>query len=43
MVFYETFKHKYDVKIKENNMLLQRVEELSTLNGETLDKLLKKQ
>ena len=33
MVFYETFKHKFDVKKMESEMLLHRVEELSQLNG----------
>lgn len=29
MVFYETFKHKFDVKKMESERLLGRVEELS--------------
>jgi hypothetical protein len=29
MVFYETFKHKFDVKKMESERLLSRVEELS--------------
>jgi hypothetical protein len=33
MVFYETFKHKFDVKKMESERLLSRVEELSQLNG----------
>ena len=34
MVMFETFKHKYYVKQQEAEMLLQRVEELSHLNGD---------
>ena len=34
MVYYETFKHKFDTKTKESQMLLQGVEELSYLNGD---------
>lgn len=34
MVLFETFKHKYDVKVKESEMLLSRVEELSHINGD---------
>lgn len=33
MVFYETFKHKFDVKKMESEKLLGRVEELSQVNG----------
>lgn len=33
MVLYETFKHKFEVKKKETDRLLTRVEELSQLNG----------
>ena len=33
MVFYETFKHKFDVKKMESERLLGRVEELSQVNG----------
>jgi hypothetical protein len=42
MVLFETFKHKYDVKIKESEMLLHRVEELSQLNGDLQDQIDKK-
>lgn len=42
MVLFETFKHKYDVKVKESEMLLHRVEELSQLNGDLQDKIEKK-
>jgi hypothetical protein len=34
MVLFETFKHKYDVKRREADTLLHRVEELSQLNGD---------
>ena len=33
MVFYETFKHKFDVKKMEGERLLTRLEELSQVNG----------
>lgn len=33
MVFYETFKHKFDVKKMESERLLNRLEELSQVNG----------
>lgn len=33
MVFYETFKHKFDVKKMESEKLLTRLEELSQMNG----------
>jgi predicted nuclease with TOPRIM domain len=33
MIFYETFKHKFDVKSMETERLLSRVEELSQVNG----------
>lgn len=39
MMLFETFKHKYDVKIKESEMLLHRVEELSQLNGDLQDQI----
>ena len=42
MVLFETFKHKYDVKVKESEMLLHRVEELSQLNGDLADQIEKK-
>lgn len=42
MVFYETFKHKFDVKKLESERLLTRVEELSQING-SLDDMIKKQ
>jgi hypothetical protein len=33
MVFYETFKHKFDVKKMESERLLNRLEELNQVNG----------
>lgn len=33
MIFYETFKHKFDAKKMETERLLGRVEELSLMNG----------
>jgi predicted nuclease with TOPRIM domain len=39
MVFYETFKHKFDVKKVETERLLTRVEELSQLNGGLEDQI----
>ena len=33
MIFYETFKHKFDAKNMETERLLGRVEELSSMNG----------
>lgn len=33
MVLYETFKHKFDMKKMETKELLERVEELSMVNG----------
>lgn len=33
MVLYETFKHKFDMKNLETEELLERVEELSMVNG----------
>jgi hypothetical protein len=42
MVLFETFKHKYDVKVKESEMLLHRVEELSLMNGDLADLIEKK-
>lgn len=41
MVFYETFKHKFDVKKMESERLLTRVEELSHINGDLEEKILK--
>ncbi len=34
LVMFETFKHKYDVKVRETERLLHRVEELSKVNGD---------
>ena len=42
MVLFETFKHKYDVKVKESEMLLHRVEELSQMNGDLAEQIEKK-
>lgn len=41
MVFYETFKHKFDVKKLETERLLTRVEELSQINGSLEDQIVK--
>lgn len=41
MIFYETFKHKFDVKKMETERLLHRVEELSHINGTLEDKIQK--
>jgi len=37
MVLFETVRHKYDTKKREAEVLLQRVEELSQLNGGLTD------
>jgi hypothetical protein len=39
MVFYETFKHKFDVKKMESSRLLSRLEELSQVNGGLEDQI----
>jgi peptidoglycan hydrolase CwlO-like protein len=39
MIFYETFKHKFDVKKLESQRLLNRVEELSQVNGGLEDQI----
>jgi hypothetical protein len=41
MVFYETFKHKFDIKKLESEKLLTRVEELSQINGSLEDHISK--
>ena len=43
MVNCETFKHKLDTKTKETQMLLQRVEGLSMMNGDLQDQIEDKQ
>jgi chromosome segregation ATPase len=43
LVQFETFRHKFEVKKKEADMLLSRVEELSQLNGSLADQIVKKQ
>lgn len=39
MIFYETFKHKFDAKKMETERLLGRVEELSLMNGSLEDQI----
>lgn len=39
MVFYETFKHKFDVKKIESERLLGRLEELNQVNGNLEDQI----
>jgi septal ring factor EnvC (AmiA/AmiB activator) len=39
MVFYETFKHKFEVKKMESSKLLTRLEELSQVNGGLEDQI----
>ena len=41
MIFYEAFKHKFDVKKMESERLLTRVEELSQINGSLDEKFSK--
>ncbi len=43
VVLAETFKHKYESKQKENERLLLRLEELSSLNGDLQYKILSKE
>lgn len=40
MLLYETFKHKFDVKQMENDLLLTRVEELSQMTGSLEDTIM---
>lgn len=40
MLLYETFKHKFDVKQMENDLLLTRVEELSLMTGSLEDTIM---
>jgi len=42
MIFYETFKHKFNIKKNETDRLLSRVEELSQINGGLEDHILSK-
>ena len=39
MVFYETFRHKFESKKLETDRLLHRVEELSHVNGSLEDQI----
>lgn len=41
MIYYETLKHKFDVKKVESETLLTKVEELSQLNGGLEDQIFK--
>ena len=43
LVLFQTFKHKFETKSMEAIKLMQRIEELATLNGDMQDKLMDKQ
>lgn len=43
MINFETFKHKYDIKSKEVRLLMERVDILSSTNGELQEKIEKRQ
>ena len=43
MVNFETFKHMYEIKSKEVRLLMDRVDILSSTNGELQEKIEKRQ